>query len=402
MSSARTSLRATLEVPGIPVPVIGAFLARLSMGMTPLGTVLLVRAHHGSYAAAGACTASFAAATAIGSPIRGRLVDRRGHTGVLLVCGLLYSTGLALMVVAAVADAGTLALAGSLALAGLTYPPLSAALLGLWTTALVYPERIQTAYAFDAACAEGSFLIGNLLVALIAAQASANAAIVVAAGLGLIGTLMFAGSWRSRSWHPEPGPVTRTSAVRAPGVMSVVLHAAAVGAGIGALEIAVPAFAEAHDALDRSGLLLAVYSLGSVAGGFWLGTLAPAVGNRLVRRYLMLLVVAALAAGLLPAVHGLVELLPVLVLNGFFLAPIIATMYLLLERLAPVGNRTEAFSWLNTAVFSGAAVGSAVTGALTQGHGPTRAMLIVTGAAVVAATGAMVSRNTLRKAAARD
>jgi hypothetical protein len=163
----------------------------------------------------------------------------------------------------------------------------------------VYPDRIQTAYAFDAACAEGTFLLGSLLVALIAAELSAATAMTVAAGIGIVGTVVFAGSWRSRSWRPEPSSVS-TSAVGVGGVKTVIVHAVALGAGIGALEIAVPAFAEAHGALDRSGLLLALYSVGSVTGGLWLGSRQPATGVALVRRYQLLLAEGAVAAVLLP------------------------------------------------------------------------------------------------------
>jgi MFS family permease len=395
----RTSLRASLAVPGIPVAVVGAFLGRLSNGMTPLGTVLLVRDHGGSYAAAGLCTASFALASAIGSPIRGRLVDRRGHTAILLACGSLYAGALALMVVAASSGARPTALPIAAALAGITYPPLSAALLGMWAAALGDPVRIQTAYAFDASCAEAGFLVGSLLVAVVAGALSSQAAMLLAAVFGALGTLLFAGSRRSRAWRPGPPPPVPTTALGADGVKTVLAHALAIGASVGALEIAVPAFAEAHGALDRSGLLFAVYSIGSVVGGLWLGSRAPAVGARLVRRYLLLLAGADLAAILLPTADRPLLLVPILVLNGFFLAPIVATMYLLLERLSPPENRTETFAWLNTAIFSGAAAGSAATGALTQGHGPTLAMVAVAVAATGAALGAAGTRVGLTRTA---
>ena len=57
--------------------------ARLPLAM--LSIALLVHAEHrtGSFAAAGAVTAAYAVALGIVGPLLGRVVDRRGQTGVL-------------------------------------------------------------------------------------------------------------------------------------------------------------------------------------------------------------------------------------------------------------------------------------------------------------------------------
>jgi hypothetical protein len=59
----------------------------------------------------------------------------------------------------------------------------------------------------------------------------------------------------------------------------------------------------------------------------------------------------------------------VIVLAGATIAPTVASIYAMVDRAAPAGTHTEAFSWLVTASSSGAAAGAAVAGALAQAAG---------------------------------
>ena len=63
----------------------------------------------------------------------------------------------------------------------------------------------------------------------------------------------------------------------------VLLSGAALMLGFGGLEVAIPAFADAAGTPGMSGVLLAVWSLGSVAGGLWFG--ARVVSTSLPRQY---------------------------------------------------------------------------------------------------------------------
>lgn len=389
-------LRALLAVPGTRAPIAGAFLGRLSLGMTPLAMILLVREHAGMYGAAGACAAAFAATSAVGAPVRGRLVDRRGERSVLLACGALYTGGLVALLACALAGAPLAALAAAAGVAGLAFPPFSAALLALWARALPDRELLQLAYAFDASCAEAGFLLGSLIVATVAAAASAAAAMALAAALGMIGALLFASAGLSRL-RDGATVVDRAggAVLGVAGVRTILLQAIAVGVGVGALEIGIPAFTEEAGSLGRAGLLLAVWSCGSVAGGLWLGSRPQAGDDRLVRRHVQLALGALLAYAPLPLVTGLAPMLAILVASGFFLAPIIATMYLLLERLAPAGALAEAFTWLTSAVFGGVALGSGIAGVLVEAGGAAAALGAVVAAAAAGCAVAAGLRATL-------
>ncbi|MCW2584986.1 MAG: putative transporter, partial [Frankiales bacterium] len=67
-----------LAPPGVAAAVVASVFGRLSLGMTGLALLLLVREATGSYAAAGAVSASYAVAFAVGAPSRARAADRTG------------------------------------------------------------------------------------------------------------------------------------------------------------------------------------------------------------------------------------------------------------------------------------------------------------------------------------
>jgi predicted MFS family arabinose efflux permease len=66
---------------------------------------------------------------------------------------------------------------------------------------------------------------------------------------------------------------------------------------------------------------------------------------------------------------SVVAIAAVILLAGATIAPTVASTYGMVDRAAPAGTRTEAFSWLLTASSTGAAAGAAVGGALAQSAG---------------------------------
>jgi predicted MFS family arabinose efflux permease len=84
-----------------------------------------------------------------------------------------------------------------------------------------------------------------------------------------------------------------------------------------------------------------------------------------------------------------------LVLSGVVIAPTLGCVYTLVSRVSSEGSATEAFGWMTSAFMAGAAIGSAVGGAMVQRWGTTAAFdvaaLLSLGAVVVAT----VRRQTL-------
>jgi MFS family permease len=187
-----------------------------------------------------------------------------------------------------------------------------------------------------------------------------------------------------RAWVPAEGPRTGVlTTVLAPGMPRILLSGSALMLGFGGLEVAIPAFADAAGSPGLSGVLLAVWSLGSVAGGLWFG--ARVVSASLPRQYRWGLLgvtigLVPLAAITSPWVLGLL-----LFLGGTAIAPTLTVQSSLVGSIAPAHATTEAFTWLSTIAFGASAVGAAVGGALIEGPAG------VSGSLVLAAAGAAVA-----------
>jgi MFS family permease len=115
------------SAPGTRRLLVISIVARLPPAMLSIG--ILVHARHltGSFAAAGVVTAAYAIALAVGGPLLGGLVDRRGQTSTLLAGACV---GCSLLVAIAVLPVGAplgvmVALAAGI---GLSEPPVGACL----------------------------------------------------------------------------------------------------------------------------------------------------------------------------------------------------------------------------------------------------------------------------------
>jgi predicted MFS family arabinose efflux permease len=368
-------------------PLLASIVGRLPLGMTGLGILLLVRASTGSYASAGLVSAAYALSFAVVNPLRARAADRRGPVRVLVVTGVLHPVALLALVLLAAASAPTPALALAAVAVGGTVPPLGAVMRALWGR-LVDGPRAVTAYALESVVIEISFVVGPLLVGGLSAAVGPAAAVVASAVLTLVGTAGMVRTRALRAATPTPGSAHVLGPLTAAPVRALLLCTLAIGTGFGALEVAMPAFAE--DAGGRraaAGVLLAVWSAGSMAGGLLYGAVHSPLPHR---RQLPWLVVALAVGSALPLALGPVMDLTVLgaalFCYGLTIAPLGACMSVLLSASAPAGTVTEAFAWNSSMIFGGAALGTSVGGVLVDRHGaaPALALTAATGVAVLA------------------
>ena len=119
---------------------------------------------------------------------------------------------------------------------------------------------------------EAFFLTGPLLVAVLVAIASPQAALV------FVAVVTSAERWRSRPPEPrglrtaEPAPTGCVGALASPGVRTLLVVSAAFGLAFGTLEVTMPAFAGEHGSAATGGVLLAALAVGSMLGGVWYGS----------------------------------------------------------------------------------------------------------------------------------
>ena len=386
--------RDLLRTPGAARLMAASMVGRLAYGIVPLALVLLAREHGHSYAIAGALAGAYAIVLAITIPLISRLVDRHGLGRVLIPLAVAFPASLAAIVALAAADAPAGALIAASGLAGAALPPLGATMRAQWQSLVSDPSLRESAYALEAVVQEVTFVVGPLIVAVIAAAAGPGEALLTAGATSAVGAIAFVTAPAARRWRsPERAEGARGSAIAAPGVRTVVLMLVAIGASFGIVEVTMPAFAEGEGNRAHGGLALASFSLGSMAGGVWAGARewkAP-VARRLFATLGVLVAVTALLA--LPS--GMAPMVAAAFVAGVPIAPMFAAAYRVIDAQAPAHASTEAFGWTSTAIVAGSAAGSALGGTLVDVEGTTVAYAAAASMPAVALLLAAARRRTL-------
>ena len=351
------------RLPSAPVLLVSGFAGRLPSAMVPLALLLMVQQQTGSYAVAGFASATLGIAAAAMAPVLGRLADRRGPRAILLTQAAAYPLLLGLLVAVVLAGAPVVVLIGASALAGMATPLVSGTVRALWSRVDV---RVRpTAFALDATATELVFVVGPSLVAVLAVFASPALALGLAGVLAVSGALGVATARVARGHVPVAGIRSGAfSTVVSPGMPRLLLSGTALMLGFGALEVAIPAFADATGSPGMSGVLLAVWSLGSVAGGLWFG--ARVLSTSLPRQYRLLLLGVTIGLAPLAWISSPWALGVLLFLGGTAIAPTLTVQNTLVGSLAPEHATTEAFTWLSTITVGASAIGAAIGGALIE------------------------------------
>ncbi|MGW1890892.1 MFS transporter [Streptomyces sp. NPDC002004] len=343
----------------------GTLVGRLPNATAAIAIVLFVRAQGGTYSLAGALAAAYGVANAVGQPLLGRLVDLYGQPRVQLPAALASAAAMAGF---ALVGIGPLVLAhAAVALAGLFTPPLEGGLRALWPSILRKEDEVHTAYAMDAVAQEVMFTVGPLLVTLCAGVWSARAALLVINLIGVLGALSVVVSAPSRAWTSAPREAHWLGALRSRGLVALLGAFLFIGMALGSITVAALSYADGHGGDTTYGWLMAALGLGALAGGTVYGarqwTGAP---ERRLRVLVALLAACYLPLTLMP---GPVAMTALTAVAGVFLAPAIACAFIVVDRHAPAGTVTEAFSWLVTTFTVGASVGTAVAGPAVEWGG---------------------------------
>ncbi len=119
------------------------------------------------------------------------------------------------------------------------------------------------------------------------------------------------------------------------------------------------------DGSPNSGIVLAVFALGSLAGGLILGHL-PVSPWALPTRMVIVFVGISLTV-LFPS--SFVGLCVTLLIAGMGIAPALAVMFAIISSSVRFSDTAEAYGWAGTGQLIGAAIGSAIAGVLIDRTG---------------------------------
>lgn len=386
-----TPYRRVLAVPGALAFSLTGLVARLPISMVSLGVVILVSGRTGSYTLAGATAAAYLVGNAVLSVPEGRLVDRWGQSVVLPWTILVFTIALSLMMWSVEAGWPSPVPQVCAALGGAALPPVGSCVRARWSHNVRDKKQLQTAFALEAVVDETVFVVGPIVVTVLATAIDPLAGLATAVAAGLIGTLALSAQ---RSTQPPAHRGTGRRGPRVPLGWRVLgpLLAAGVTLGVvfGGIEVATVAFADDVGAKAVSGLLLAVYSLGSLLAGVLSGTVHWRASAAVRFRRGM----AALAVSLvpLPFLRGFPAMAAVLFLAGFAIAPTLIAAVAWIDETVPPRRLTEGITILITGINVGLAPGAAAVGRVVDHFGASASYWVLVAAA---ATGALLAATTL-------
>ncbi|MCX4915046.1 MFS transporter [Streptomyces sp. NBC_00687] len=370
-----TPYRRLFARPGTRAFTLGNLVARLPMGMFGVSAVVMIASARGSYALAGAVTATGLVATAVVAPWTARLVDRHGQARVAVpatACALLGGIGLVLCVRFGAPDWTLFAAYAATA----TAPNTGGMSRARWAHLLADdPAALHTANSFEQAADELCFMLGPVLAALLSGTLFPEAGMLVASVLLMTGVLLFAAQ---RSTEPplRPRTVSR-SPVRAPGMPPLLFTFLATGAVFGAMEVVTIAFADERGHRSAAGAVLALQAAGSCGAGLLYGSVGVVGGApaslaergfaRCVAAMAVLLTLplfAVVLTGSLPLLAG------ALLVAGMATAPTMVTGMTLVQRRTPEGRLNEGMTLAVTGLLGGMAAGSAAGGWVVEHVSP--------------------------------
>ena len=357
--------RLFLRLPDIPAMIATAWLSRLPIGMNALAMLLFLRETLGNFKVAGSIVGTFFVSMAVAAPIVGRLVDRIGPRGPLMVTGVMHPLlmgGLFLATIYGAAVPALVALAGA---CGLFAPPVTILTRTTWRHRFTDDHNRKMAYSIDSIMIEMNFTVGQLLVATLVAASNARVALATVIGISAAAVLIFFASPILKYWQRE-APVERHLLGPLTDLQLVALFFLTFGLTFcfGLLEVGYPAYATALHWVAFGGILLALNAIGSAVGGFIYGALHLSMS--LERQFTISLAIMSIPLFL----HGVVDqhILFALVafLAGICIAPALTAQTLLVTRIAPMKYATEAFTWSSTFIVTGLGVGRATGGAIAE------------------------------------
>lgn len=359
--------RELFAAPGAKAFALAGLLARLALPMTGIGIITMLALLRGSYALAGAVSATFVLAYALLSPQISRRVDRRGQGRVLPAAAAISALGLLLLCASAWWQAPDWTLFAGALLAG-AMPSMSAMVRARWTAIYRGQPRLQTAYALETVLDEVTFIAGpplsvGLCVALAPAAGPLAAALLLLLG---VAALVLQRATEPPVETPAAGRAG-ASVLRLADVRLLALLMVAMGVIVGTVDIVSVAFAAQAGQPAAASWVLSAYAAGSALAGLLFG--AASLPTPLHR--LLLLGGLATAATTLPLlwVASIPALAGSVLLAGLFFAPTMIVAMSLVERLLPAQQLTEGVTWLLAGLNVGIALGAAASGQLVDGAG---------------------------------
>src|SRR2546430_5400853 len=158
----------------------------------------------GWFAFAGGSVGTYLVGMGPSAPVQGRLIDRYGPRGTLLVTGAVQPLLLGLLLLAQPLHLALAAIAPLAALAGAFVPPMSVLTRTLWRYRFEKPDERRTAFAIDSGLIEINFTVGPALIGPIILVGTPAAALGATRGFAELAAPPFLLLAAPRYWEHAP------------------------------------------------------------------------------------------------------------------------------------------------------------------------------------------------------
>lgn len=355
--------RSVLRIPGMRLFMLVALIARIPGTATSTAlTLSVVLDRHLGYGAAGAAAAAFTIGLAAGSPLLGRLVDRRGPRPVLFVTGaaaLAFWTTVPLLPFAALIPVAVLGGMVQVPIMGLVRQSLAAR---------VPQEQRRQAYSLDSMAVEISFMVGPALAVLMITQLGDGISTLRTLGVALAVSAAVMWVYNPRVTAHDAGETAQIRPARSswlgPRFVLVLFVAAAATVVLSGTDVSIVAVLRAHDQVQWAGLTIIVWCSASMVGGFVHGAIPRPLG--------MLTLMTLLGAATIPVgmAHSWPLLAIALIPAGLACAPTVAQTVVAVSHAVPESARGEAIGLHSAALTLGNALGAPLAGAVIDHSSP--------------------------------
>ncbi len=390
-----------LSLPGAFAFSIAGVLARFPMALVGISTILMIENLYGDYTSAGIVSGMSTIAFAICAPILARLVDKYGQARVMIPSITISVFAMGGVVASALQLAPIWVLTVFSVVAGMTTGSLGALVRARWAHAATATWQIQAAYSLESALDEVVFVIGPVVATLMATNIHPVAGMILAMALALTGGLWFLLQRKTEPPANKTQKVARERSVMLnPAMLVLAVTYIATGTLFGANDLAVIAFTEERSAPGLAGVLLAIFSFGSLVGALAYG--ARTWRTPLWKLFGIGILAIAIGTSFFVFAGSLLVLAILMVVTGLAIAPTMTNVNTIIQKITPEGRLTEGLTWMSTAMNIGVSIGAALSGRLVDLQGSHGGFLVVIGAAWLMALAAVLGLRTLKRETTKE
>ena len=348
-----------LKTPGVSRIIAAQLTARFPFGMLSLAFLLHIERIHHSYGAAGLVLGAMSIGQAIAGPMTSRLMGVLGMRVVLWTTLAFCSVAVAAIGIFVMPIPVTMGVAF---FAGLSMPPIQPAVRTIYPK-MVNSRQLTPLFSLDASAQEIIWIAGPVAITFVSTQIGTVEGILMSVAIMLAGGCWFISS-------PEVGRVRiprskrrfGTVLARPPVLLATVVGFLLIGSCAAVEAGVVATFGEGS---PLAGIVLAIWSLGSLVGGLAFGHI-PIGPWATARRMFLVFVGVVLSTFMLWSWWGLSL---TLLIAGVGIAPALAVLFAIVSASVKFSDTAEAYGWVGTGQLIGAALGSAGAGFLIDDVG---------------------------------